>query len=187
MSIYDVELEILKNISSEEFREFGYIIGREEDKMESVNVIPEFTSYPDIVPFLKNEKGRFSMGLLLLNEKPKGGLVVWTESHEGSYEFFFPLAGKQIIFVLAPPGPTPEVEKTRAFLIGPDEGIMLNKKVWHHPPIPVSGKTPCLLPRFGDLIEKEGKLVDRKTNYYGERNIGYHGKKIGEYKIRIIL
>jgi hypothetical protein len=43
------------------------------------------------------------------------------------------------------------------------------------------------MPRFGNLTEKEGKLVDQKTNYYGEQYRGYEGNKKGEYKIRIIL
>jgi ureidoglycolate hydrolase len=187
LSVHDVKLERLKDTSSEEFREFGCIVGRAEDNTEGVAVTPEFIAYTDLIPKFKNEKGRFSVGLLMLNEKPAGEILEWTEYHEGSFEMFFPMGGKQIVFVVAPPGPVPEIEKTRAFLIGPHEGIMLNKMVWHHPPFSVQDVTPCVMPRFGDLVEKEGRLTDRKTVYYGENYRGYTGRKIGEYRIRIVL
>jgi ureidoglycolate hydrolase len=187
VGVHDVHLEKLKDIAPADFEEFGVIVGREDPAGPGIAVTPEFTAYTDLVPFLKSEKGIFSVGMLVLKEKPKGELIVWTEYHEGSFELFFPLGGKQIVFVLAPPGQAPSTEKTRAFLIGPNEGILLNKGVWHHPPFAVSDVTPCLMPRFGDLIEKDGKLVDRKTNYYGENYRGYTGQKIGEYKIRLVL
>jgi ureidoglycolate hydrolase len=187
LSVHDVKLEKLKDVRPEEFKEFGYIVGRAVESREFVAVTPEFVAYTDLIPKFKNEKGRFSVGLLMLNEKPEGELIEWTEYHEGSYELFFPMGGKQIVFVMAPPGPVPEIEKTRAFLIGPNEGIMLNKKVWHHPPFSVQDVTPCVMPRFGDLVEREGRLTDRKTNYYGENYRGYTGEKIGEYRIRIVL
>ena len=40
--------------------------------------------------------------------------------------FFIPLGGKEIIFILAPKGVIPSVEQTRAFVVGPDEGVLLN-------------------------------------------------------------
>ena len=105
----------------------------------------------------------------------------------GASSFFFLLGGKQILFVLAPPGPEPSIEKTRAFIIGPNEGIMLNRGTWHHPPYALSETTRCLMPRYGDLVERNGVLSDRKTVYYGEEYRGYTGVKIGEYKLRLIL
>jgi ureidoglycolate hydrolase len=185
--VTDIKLERLKDISEEEFLQFGHIIGREDTNKNWVTVTPEFDAYTDIVPGLKNESGRFSVGMLVVREKPEGELILWTEYHEGSIEFLFPLGGRQIVFVLAPPGPEPSLEKTRAFVIGPNEGIMLSRKVWHHPPFALSERTRCLMPRYGDLAERNGILSDRKTVYYGENYRGYAGIKIGEYKIRLIL
>jgi ureidoglycolate hydrolase len=186
MAVTDIKLEKLKDISEKEFEEFGYIIGREDQTKAWVTVTPDFVGYTDILPFLKNEQGRFSMGMLVVKEKPKGELVLWSEYHENCLEFFFPLDGKQVVFIMAPPGPAPDLEKTRAFVVGPDEGIMIKSGVWHHPPYGLSETTKCLMPRFGELIEKDGRLAN-KTFYYGEEYRGYTGKKIGEFKIRVIL
>lgn len=212
MAIVDVKLESLSNVSMREFSEFGRIVGRDEDKEEGtynlhpIDVKPAveidiLKAYWDLIPF-KNVEGRFSMGMLFLKPKPLGAPLTWTEVHYETYEFFLPLGGRQLIFVLAPKSPQPDPEKTRAFLVGPDEGVMLDKGTWHYPPFAPSGVTPCLMPRFGclgevtgDVTEAFGKKWDTpigdryfkgqlhalKTDYYGE---GYGG---GEYNIRIVL
>jgi len=211
VAIVDVKLESLSNVSMREFSKFGRIVGRDEDTEEgNYNLHPIdvkaavdidiLKGYWDLIPF-KNVEGRFSMGMLFLKPKPLGEPLTWTEVHYETYEFFFPLGGKQLIFVLAPKSSHPDPEKTRAFLIGPDEGVMLDKGTWHYPPFALSGVTPCLMPRFGhlgevnaDVTEAFGKKWDTpigdryfkgqlhalKTDYYGE---GYGG----EYKIRIVL
>lgn len=187
MAIKDIKLEKLKDISDKEFEEFGYIIGREDPTKDWVAITPDFVGYTNILPFLNDEPGQLSMGMLVVKEKPLGELVLWCEYHEGCLEFFFPLGGKQVVFVMAPPGPAPDLEKTRAFVIGPNEGIMIKRGVWHHPPYGLSETTKCLMPRYGNYEVIDGRLSDAKTIYYGEEYRGYTGNKIGEFKIRVIL
>ena len=211
MGVVEVKLEKLSEISMKEFSEFGRIIGRDEENEEGaynlhpIDVKPAVETdmlkgYWDLVPF-KDVEGRFSMGMLFLRPKPLGEPITWTEVHYETYESFFPLGGKQFIFVLAPKAPRPDPKKTRAFLIGPDEGVMLDKGTWHFPPFALSGVTPCLMPRFGHLGEVTGDVTEAfgkkwdtpignryfkgqlhalKTDYYGE---GYGG----EYNIKIVL
>jgi len=211
MGLVDVKLESLSDISMREFSEFGRIVGRDEDTEEgkynlhpvdakAAVEIPMLKAYWDLLPF-EGSDGRFSMGMLFLRPKPAGEIITWTEVHYETYEFFFPLGGKQLIFVLAPKSAKPDPNKTRAFLIGPDEGVLLDKGTWHFPPFAPSGVTPCLMPRFGhlgevrnDVTEAYGKKYDTplgnryfkdqlhalNTDYYGE---GYEG----EYNIRLIV
>ena len=212
MAVYDVKLEPLKDISMREFSEFGRIIGRDEDTEEGVyNLHPidakaavdndMIKAYWDLIPFTDYKENRFSMGMLFLKAKPPGEPIDWSECHRATYEFFFPLGGKQLIFVLAPKGDFPDPKRTRAFLIGPDEGIMLDKGTWHYPPFASSGITPCLMPRYGKLAIRrgskthafgvdwstegpgwiEGHLHAMDTQFYG----GIYSDD--EYKIRIIV
>jgi len=206
-----VKVEPLCDISMREFSEFGRIVGRDEDTEEGkYNLHPidakaaveidMLKAYWDLTPF-KGADGRFSMGMLFLRPKPLGEPITWTEVHYETYEWFFPLGGKQLIFVLAPKSPVPDPNKTRAFLVGPDEGVMLDEGTWHFPPFAPSGVTPCLMPRFGHLGEVnedvteafgkkyetplgnryfKGQLHALKTDYYGE---GFGG----EYNIRLVL
>jgi len=148
---------------------------------------------------MKDLKYRFGLGILWMKPKPEGTIIDWTECHPETYEIFVPLGGKEIIFVLAPPGDEPSVEKTRAFLIGSDEGVILDKGTWHYPPFAPYGVTPVLMPRYGDLKEVEGPVTEAfgkkydtssktyikgalhalDTRYYGE---GFEG----EYKVKVI-
>lgn len=173
MAVYDVKLEPLKDISMKEFSEFGRIIGRDEDTEEGIyNLHPidakaavdndMIKAYWDLIPFTDTED-RFSMGMLFLKAKPPGESIDWTECHRETYEFFFPLGGKQLIFVLAPKGDVPDLKKTRAFLVGPDEGVLLDKGTWHYPPFAPNGITPCLMPRYGKLAIRGGN----KTHAFG--------------------
>jgi len=211
VAIVDVKVEPLCDISMREFSEFGRIVGRDEDTEEGkYNLHPidakaaveidMLKAYWDLTPF-KEADGRFAMGMLFLRPKPLGEPITWTEVHYETYEWFFPLGGKQLIFVLAPKSPVPDPNKTRAFLVGPDEGVMLDEGTWHFPPFAPSGVTPCLMPRFGHLGEVnedvteafgkkyetplgnryfKGQLHALKTDYYGE---GFGG----EYNIRLVM
>ena len=212
MSVFEVKLERLSEVSMKDFSTFGRIVGREEEKEEGqyplhpIDVKPAvemdiLKGYWDLIPYLDGADNRFSMGMLIVKPKPLGEILDWTEVHYETYEYFFPLGGKQIIFVLAPASKVPEPEKTRAFIIGPNEGVLLNKGTWHYPPFAVDGVTPCLMPRYGklgevrsDVTEAFGQKWDTpigkryfkdqlhalKTDYCGE---GFGG----EYKVKIIL
>lgn len=211
MAVQDVKLEALKDISMREFSEFGRIIGRDEDTEEGVyNLHPidakaavendMIKAYWDLIPFPDTED-RFSMGFLFLKAKPPGEPIDWTECHRETHEFFFPLGGKQLIFILAPKGDIPDPQKTRAFLVGPDEGVMLDKGTWHYPPFAPCGITPCLMPRYGKLGTRRGKVTEafgRKWNTDGPGflegelhalDTPFYGGIFteDEYKIRVIL
>jgi ureidoglycolate lyase len=174
MAVHNVKLERLKDISMKEFSPFGRIIGRDEDTEEGAyNLHPidakaavdnaMIKAYWDLLPFEPTNEERFSMGMLFLKSKDPGEPIDWTECHRATYEFFFPLGGKQLIFVLCPPMEKPDPEKTRAFLVGPDEGVLLDKGTWHYPPFAVNGITPCLMPRYGKLAVRNGDV----TNAFG--------------------
>jgi len=208
----DVKLERLNEVSMKEFSEFGRIIGRDEDtEVGKYNLHPVdkkasvenemIKAYWDLIPTMKEEEDAvFSIGMLFLKPKPLGEPLTWTEVHYETYEFFFPLDGP-MIFVLAPESEKPDPDKTRAFLIDPGEGVLLDKGTWHYPPFSLSGTTRCVMPRFGHMGEVEsdvtkaygkeyetpigdrffeGQLHALKTDYYGE---GFEG----EYNIRLIL
>ncbi len=212
MSIVDVKLEKLSEVSMKEFSEFGRIVGRHEEKEEGIyechpiNVKPAvendmIKAYWDLIPYEDGANNRFSMGMLYVYPKPLGEPLTWTEVHYETYEYFIPLGGKQFIFVLAPKSKIPDVNKTRAFLVGPNEGVLLNLGTWHYPPFAIDGPTPILMPRYGKLGEITGDVTEAygkkwetpvgnryfkgqlhalKTDYYGE---GFGG----EYNVRIVL
>jgi len=212
----ELKLEPLKNVSLEEFSPYGRIIGRFEEMEEYLfHLRPEkplgvmdldVTSYAfwDLLPF--KEPGRFSMGMIWMKNKPPGTSVEWTECHKTTYEFFFPMGGKELIFVLAPPGDKPDLDKTRAFLVGPDEGVLLDKGTWHYPPFSPAGVTPILMPRYGELAEvtgptttalgktfetpqplyRLGMLHAMETYYYGENFEDGRFTMNGDYNVRVI-
>ena len=170
MAVHDVKLERLKDVTMREFSAFGRIIGRDEDtETGAYNLHPVdakaavdnnmIKAYWDLIPFPPSAEERFSMGMLFLRSKEPGKPLDWTECHRQTYEFFFPLGGKQLIFVLCPPMKVPDPAKTRAFLVGPDEGVMLDKGTWHYPPFAANGITPCLMPRYGKLAPRKGKTT----------------------------
>jgi len=126
MEVCELKLESLKLLSIEEFSEYGRIIGRDEEQedflypLRPVNPLNvhdvdiAVKAFWDIVP-IKDLKYRFSMGMLWVKTKPDGTIIDWTECHPETYEFFFPLGGKELIFVLAPPGAEPNKEKTSVY------------------------------------------------------------------------
>lgn len=206
----EVKLEKLSEVSMKEFSKFGRIIGRDEEREEGdYNLHPVdkkpavenemIKAYWDLLP-MKDVEGRFSIGTLFLKPKPLGEPLTWTEVHYETYEFFFPLDG-DIIFVLAPESEKPSPKKTRAFLISPGEGVLLDKGIWHYPPFSVSGITRCVMPRYGHLAE----VTDDVTEAYGKKyetpigngfyegelhalNTDYYGEGFGgEYNIKLIL
>lgn len=208
----EVELERLDEVSMKEFSKFGRIIGRDEETEEGkyhlhpvdkkpVVETETIKAYWDLLPIPKTDvEGRFSIGTLFLKPKPVGEPLTWTEVHYETYEFFFPLDGP-MIFVLAPQSEEPDPEETRAFLIDPGEGVLIDKGIWHYPPFSPSGVTTCVMPRFGHLAEVEGDVTKAygkeyetpigkrfnkgelhalRTDYYGE---GFGGK----YNIELVL
>ena len=210
MNVHELKLESLKHVSMEEFSEYGRIIGRDEEQEEFLfhlrpvkplgvqDVDVAVQAFWDVVP-MKDLKYRFSLGMNWIKTKPEGTIIDWTECHLETYEFFFPLGGKELIFVLAPPGAEPSIEKTRAFLIGPDEGIMLDKRTWHYPPFAPYGITPVIMPRYGDLAEVTGSVTEaygRKYNTPSPPYIKgglhcleteYYGKGFrGEYNFKVV-
>jgi ureidoglycolate hydrolase len=213
----EIELESLKHVSLEDFAPYGRIIGRYEEienyiyelrpekPMGFSDVDVAVQAYWDLLPF-KNTNLRFGMGFNWIKEKPWGTYIDWTECHKTTYEFFFPLGGKEVIFVLAPPGPVPDLEKTRAFLAGPDEGVLLDKGTWHFPPYSPYGIVPVVMPRYGEMAEVTGPVTEAfgkkfdtpqplyrigalhamETYYYG--NCFEDGKFTahGEYTIKVV-
>jgi len=211
MKVNEVKLQYLKLISMEEFSKFGRIVGRDEEKIkEKFNLHPvtplaspeidvKLKAYGHIFPF-KDTGERFSLGFLFMKHKPEGTIFDWTECHHEAYEIFFPLAGKELIFLMAPKGPIPDPKKTRAFLCGPDEGIIIDKGTWHYPPFAPSGVTPTLMLRYGHLAEVTGmeteafgEKYDTSSKIYNKNgalqalNSEYYGKGFeGEYNIKLI-
>lgn len=166
-----IKLESIEHISSEEFSQFGRIIGRYEGldnylwdmrpvkPMGNTSCIVSVEGFWDILPF-KDMNLRFSLGFNYMKHLPADCNINWTECHKSTYECFIPLDGKQLIFVLAPKGDKPDIEKTRAFLFGPGEGIMLDKGTWHYPPFAPSGITPMVMPRYGEMAEVQGPVTE---------------------------
>ncbi len=212
----EVKLESIKHVTAEEFAPYGRVIGRFEDMEEylfslrpqkplgfcDVDVCDK--AFWDVLPF---EPGlRFGLGMNWIKQKPEGTNIEWTECHLTTYEFFFPLAGKEMIFVLAPPGPVPNLEKTRAFLIGPDEGVLLDKGTWHFPPFTPYGIAPCVMPRYGEMVEVTGPVTEAfgkkfdtpqplyrigalhamETYYYGKDYEDGRFTQKGDYTIKIV-
>lgn len=213
----EVKLESLKHVSLEEFAPYGRIIGRfegieeflfqlrPEKPMGFSDVDVADMAYWDVLPF-KDTNLRFGLGMNWIKNKPEGTYIEWTECHLTTYEFFFPLGGKEMIFLLAPPGPVPDVEKTRAFLIGPDEGVLLDKGTWHYPPYAPYGIVPVIMPRYGEMVEVTGPVTEAfgkkfetpqplyrigalhamETYYYGNSFSDSKFTKHGEYTFKVV-
>ena len=171
MKAVDVKLERLSDVTPEEFAPYGYIVGRKEtSKLTMENTGSNLTVYWELLPVLKGEKGVLSVALLTFKPKDPGKLTDWMECHKGTAECFIPMGGKEIVYVGAPAGDKPDVDKARAFIVGPDEGIVIPKGVWHCAPYALNGPTQCLMPRYGDLVETDGGFLDsRKTVCYGSK------------------
>ncbi|MBN2285290.1 MAG: ureidoglycolate lyase [Tissierellales bacterium] len=212
MKVHDVKLEPLCNISMKEFSEFGRIIGRDEDvdheiyNLHPYNVQPSvdsslIKSYWNLIDMKPSENDKFSIGMLFLKPKDLGAPIEWLECHLETYEFFFPLGGKDFVFLLCPPMEKPTPEKTRAFLVGPNEGVMLDKGTWHYAPFSLNGISPCVMPRYGKLANCEGDVTEAYGKKWDTKGGGFikgflhamNSKYFGgdftddEYKVRIIL
>lgn len=217
MKIKEIKLESLKHVSIEEFAPYGRILGRYEGNEEYLyDLRPEkpmgfsdvdvaVEAYWDLFP-IKNCNLRFGLGLNYIKAKPQGTYINWTECHKTTYEFFFPLEGKEMIMVLAPKGDVPDLEKTRAFLVESGEGVLLDQGTWHFPPYAVSGIVPVLMPRYGEMAEvtgptteafgkkfdtpqplyKVGALHALETYYFGNCFEDSKFTKNGEYTIKIV-
>ncbi len=195
-----------------EFSEFGRIIGRDEDteteiyNLHPYNVQPSvdsdlIKSYWNLIDFKPSEENKTSFGMLFLKPKDLGEPIEWVERHMETYEMFLPLGGKEFIFVLCPPMETPDPEKTRAFLVGPDEGVLLDKGTWHYAPFSLNGIVPCVMPRYGKLAVCEGDVTNAYGKEWNTKGGGFikgflhamHSEYYGgdftddEYKIRIIV
>jgi len=171
-------------VTQEEFAPYGYIVGRKETGKPPIeNEGSNLTVYFDILPFLKEETGILSVALLTFKPKDPNKLTDWMECHEGTAEFFIPLGGKEIVYVGAPTGEKPDTAKIKAFIVGPNEGIVVTKGVWHCAPYALNGPTQCLMPRYGNLVaNSDGILDDEKSAYYGSK-----AKDGSEMSIRIIF
>jgi len=213
MKIKEVKLEPLCSVSLKDFAKFGRIFGRFERNEEYLyDLRPEkpmgfsdvdvaVEAYWDVLPF-KETGYRFGIGLNWIKNKPEGTIVDWTECHMGTYEFFFPLGAGEMIFVLAPKGDVPDMEQTHAFLVGPGEGVLLDKGTWHFPPYTPVGVAAVLMPRYGEMAEVTGPETEAfgkkydtpqplytigalhalSTNYFGK---GHFAGKGGEYNIKV--
>lgn len=213
----EVKLESIKHVSAEDFAQFGRVIGkyegleeylfdlRPEKPMGFSDVDVADMAYWDVFPF-KETGLRFGLGMNWIKNKPEGANIEWTECHLTTYEFFFPLGGKEMIFILAPPGEVPDLEKTRAFLIGPDEGVLLNKGTWHYPPYSPYGIVPVVMPRYGEMAEVTGPVTEAfgkkfetpqplyrigalhamETYYYGSTYEDGRFTKHGDYTIKVV-
>jgi len=192
MAIKEVKLEALCDVSMDDFSTFGRIIGRDEMELKDKVAQGPHSRHPAVdtdriraywdIYDLRGETGNLSdLGTLYLRPKKPGELVDWTERHQKTYEMFFPMAG-QFVFVLNPPDNSkraPDIEKTRAFLIGPYEGVCLWKGTWHYPPFTLGGTTIVFMYRIGNLgtvvcseetpcpLYQEGETMCLKTDWYG--------------------
>lgn len=213
----EVKLESIKHVSLEDFAPYGRVIGRFEDMEEYLyelrpqkpmgfsDVDVADKAFWDILPF-KDTNLRFGIGVNWIKNKPEGTNIEWTECHLTTYEFFFPLSGKEMIFVLAPKGPVPDLNKTRAFLVGPDEGVLLDKGTWHFPPYAPYGIAPVIMPRYGEMVEVTGPITEAfgkkfetpqplyrigalhamETYYYGNCYEDGRFTKHGDYTIKVV-
>lgn len=137
--------------------------------MHPYNVQPSWDddlikSYWNLFDLEPSDQDKFSLGMLFLKPKKLGEPLTWLERHLETYEMFIPMGGKPFVFLLCPPMETPTPENTRAFLVGPDEGVMLDKGVWHYAPFSPNGIAPCLMPRYGRLANCQGTV----THAYGK-------------------
>ena len=128
---------VIKNITKENFSQFGQLISTKDLKSENINsdTTKSFYDLVDIeilgennqcrINFFKAKKRQFPLEINIL------------ENHPFSSQSFIPLQNTSFIVVVAPISKIPNLKLIEAFKVSPEEGINFKPKVWHFPLIAI--------------------------------------------------
>jgi ureidoglycolate lyase len=164
MNIHRVKTVDLEEVSTEEFRPYGQIWGREEgEPLEVLENLKFYVYNTELEPAVE----MVETGLLICNDR--GRDIRYFERHPETAEIFIPIEG-ECLFVMAPGHGAvgkPEVKDIRAFYLNGSLGVALPAGNWHWPPIPLGRQVKLLLIRRGsnndpcDTVELEDLGLDR--------------------------
>jgi len=146
MSVKQVKMIDLEEVSNEEFAPYGQIWGREEgEPLEVLENLKYYSDNADLGPAVE----MVDAGLLICNEKGKD--IQYFERHPETSENFIPIEG-ECVLVMAPRNnkeAKPDVSRIKAFYLNGTLGVALPAGNWHWPPIPLGDRVKLLLIRKG--------------------------------------
>lgn len=106
---------IIKNISTESFRKYGWVIDYpEKDKQKKDK---------NLFRIVLRESKRLGWRIAYLVVRDK--VVSKLEHHPGSYESLEPVKGRAVLFV----SESKDLRKIKSFYL--DKPVVLKKKIWH--------------------------------------------------------
>jgi len=144
----------IKDVSPQEFKPFGQILGLyNEPPLED---FPHLKYYKDNIDLGPGGED-VTMGLLYSKKKKPGDPIIKMERHKLFTETFIPLYGGEVVFVMAPADNSkdrPDTDRIEAFLLDGRLGISLHKGTWHWPPFPIRDFANIALFQKGDFSGK---------------------------------
>lgn len=148
MSVKEIKIINLEEVTSEEFAPYGQIWGREKgEPFETLEHLKYYSNNADLGPEVEKIDG----GLLVCNKN--GRIIKYFERHPETSENFIPIEG-ECIFVMAPGDNTkdkPDISHIMGFYLNGSLGVALPAGNWHWPPIPVGEIVKLVLVRKGTL------------------------------------
>jgi ureidoglycolate lyase len=167
MSVQEVKILPLEEVSDKEFKPYGQIMGRETgEPNETLEILKYWTKNTDLGP--ENEK--IDGGLLVCNKS--GRKIKYLERHPQTAENFIIIEG-ECIFVMAPTDnmkEKPDSSRLKAFYMNGKIGASLHKGTWHWPPIPMGEFVKFVLIRKGELWETT-EIIELKELGFTELKI----------------
>lgn len=137
MSIHQISV---KPLSQKAFSEYGTVIDLPEGEGYELRSSDRFDFYPKLCTYTC-DSGIFQIGISTLYERPYR--TVNMERHYHTQELMVPLTNP-IIIVFSKnqgldPSEEPDINSSEAFIITPQQGVVVNTGVWHWTPMPVGG------------------------------------------------
>ena len=171
METRELQVELIGDVSEENFRPYGQIFGLEKgEPSEDIEFVRCWSGNVDLGEELEKVDLCYC-NLRRVNESDmaafarREGFPAWLEGYRGgtsvtkmerhphTSESFFFMEG-EVIFVMAPADnrkSSPDLLKARALLCNARHGVHLWKGTWHWPPIPVYESARIGLVRKGRL------------------------------------
>ncbi len=133
-----------KPLTVEDFAPYGKAIVIPTDNNPE-RPTDRFNFWPKL-SLLKCDSGVFQVGVSTFFRRPFRTMNL--EKHYKTEEFMSPLTGTFVLLfcksIDGTPGGPPDYEKAEAFIVGPNQGVVVDKEVWHWSPMPYKDDSTML-------------------------------------------
>lgn len=137
-------------ISNLNFSKFGSIVSIQNKKPKIINkgFALNYSNLVNLNVLQKSGKPRLNIFKAKPRKFPLS--IDMMEKHPLGSQLFFPLTNCSFIVLVAPPGPFPEINKIKSFIVKPNIGINYKAGVWHYPLIVLKKSIFIVLDRQGN-------------------------------------